>query len=368
MKDFPVAVVAWQASSSRKRAFCVSFTRGQGTDYEFTVRGTSWDEDLIVDGEVYYSTSGGSLSDIDSSASLSVDNAELKANFDEITSEDLQAGLWNGAAIELFSIDPDGLSDSPQIGKGDRWIGTLGQITVDRLTFIAEWRGRLQSLQQTYGWLIGNTCVHTLGDDKCAKDLTDFTVEGTLDAISDDGLTFTDSARTEDGPAGTVDIANVTNGSPTVIDLDDSMSLSDGDAVNIVVDEPVALNGPQIVRNPSGTRFEVVLDTTDGGAFSAGTVTPLSNESGYFGYGTMELLDGDNAGKGIFVEVKWSDGANWGVQKAFPFPVLTGAAYRLVAGCDKLRATCKNKFDNLLNFLGFRAKGADWMQSIGRSE
>lgn len=373
MKVYTLASANYHNQASRKKAICLSITRGAGESWEETVRGTSWDQDLDLGGspaEVYYSTSGGALSDVESTSALNVDNAEIRANFDAITSEDLQAGLWNGAEVDCFVVNPDALSD----GRMDTlFVGTIGQITVDRLAFIAELRSRVQELQQSYGWVVGPTCVHTLGDAKCTVDLDagspqQYTVTGTLDSVSADGLTFTDSARNEAGPSGEVDIADVTNGNPTVIDLDDALDAADGDIVNITVDEPAAINGPQIVRNISGLRFEVEVDTTGADSFSAGTVKPLSGESGYFAYGWMELLTGDNSSKGIKREVKWSDGATWQLQQAFPFAVAGTEQYRLVAGCDKLEATCRVKFDNLLNFLGFRAKGSDWQQQIGRSE
>jgi hypothetical protein len=369
VKTFPVAVVAYYGNASRKRAYCLSLTRYDvdGTTVIQTVRGTAWDEDLTVDGSVFYTTSGGAISDIDSSAALNVDNGELRANFDAITSEALQAGLWNGAAVELFVVDPDGLSESPYGGKERLLVGNIGIVTVDRLSFIAELRGQLQSMQQTYGWFVGANCVHTLGDAKCTKDLTAFTVTGTLDSVSADGLTMVDSARSEAGPAGAVSISSITLGTTTIVIA--TIDLDDGAVVNIAVVGPTLLNGPQIARNPTGTQFEINVDTSAESAFVSGTVTPLSGESGYWQYGTMELTSGDNANQGIRREIKWSQPGSWGLQQAFPFPVAGTETYRLVSGCDKLEETCIDKFDNVLNFLGFKGvKGQDWMMQVGRNE
>jgi uncharacterized phage protein (TIGR02218 family) len=44
--------------------------------------------------------------------------------------------------------------------------------------------------------------------------------------------------------------------------------------------------------------------------------------------------------------------------------IATGAAIRLEPGCDKLAATCREKFDNFLNFRGFpHIPGEDWLIS-----
>lgn len=348
------------AAPARKRAVCISISRTLGS--ALTVYGTAWDEDVgPFEGNVYYSTSGGAVSDLDSSSALNVDNAELRANFDAITTEDLQAGLWNGAVVELFVVNPDDLT----MGRYVSFPGTIGQITVDRLTWIGELRGRMQALQQSYGWNVATTCPHTLGDEMCTKDLTAFTVTGTLDSVSTDGLTFTDAARTEAGPAGGVAIASITLGNPTVVTTASALGLTDGAAVNIATNE-ARLSGPWQARNPTGAQFEINIDSTGYTAFTSGTVTPLSAESGWFAYGKMRIDGGANAG--IWREVKLYIVSKWTLQNAFPFAVAGTEAYTMVAGCDKLEETCRVKFSNILNFLGFRVKGNDWLMQVGRSE
>lgn len=368
MKTFTLAAKNYYNQASRKRAIGISITRDAGTANEFTVRGTSWDEDQTIAGDVYYSTSGGALSDLDSFSALNVDNGEIKANFDAITSEDLQAGRWNGAAVELFVFDPDNVGN----GKLETWNFTLGQITVERLSFVSELRGRMQILQQSLGWYVGPTCVHTLGDEMCQKDLTDFTKIGTLESVSDDGLTFTDSSRTEPGPTGGLDIVSITdNGDGTAtVETDGDLNLRESDTVNLSdVVGPAIVNGPWQIRNPSGPRFDIPADIDGQPSFVSGTATRLGAESGYFDYGWMELTTGANSGKGIKREIKtYVDGGTWTIQQAFPYVVNGDEDYRLVAGCDKIEATCIDKFDNIVNFLGFRVKGNDWLMQVGRNQ
>ncbi len=46
-----------------------------------------------------------------------------------------------------------------------------------------------------------------------------------------------------------------------------------------------------------------------------------------------------------------------------------GSLIRLVAGCDKRGQTCRQKFDNFLNFRGFpHIPGEDWLQAYPRSD
>lgn len=370
MKSFPIAVVNYYNAPARKRAYCLLIRRydPDGNLLE-TVRGTSWDADIPIDdnspADIYYSTSGGALSDIDSSNAMNVDNGEFMANFDAITSEALQAGLWSVAKVDLFVVNPDAPNDGKDYLLKD-W--TVGQTTVERLNFSLELRGKMQSMQQPYGWLVGANCPHTLGDSKCTKDLTAFTVTGTLDSVSDDGLTLFDSVRTEAGPTGSSSIASITLGNPSKIYLVTPMSLLDGAIVLVSVSGPDLLNGPQIARNPVGTYLELNIDSTSADPFISGTVTPLSGSSGYWAYGWIELTSGANSGNGIRREIKWSKSGSWGLQEAFPFAAGI-ETYRMVAGCDKLHETCITKFDNVLNYLGFiGVKGQDWMVQVGRSE
>tara|TARA_R110002072_G_scaffold184588_1_gene341116 strand:+ start:439 stop:1323 length:885 start_codon:yes stop_codon:yes gene_type:complete len=54
-----------------------------------------------------------------------------------------------------------------------------------------------------------------------------------------------------------------------------------------------------------------------------------------------------------------------------PIPVAVGVgdAVRIIAGCDKRAQTCREKFDNMMNFQGFPdIPGDDWLMSVPRSD
>ena len=85
--------------------------------------------------------------------------------------------------------------------------------------------------------------------------------------------------------------------------------------------------------------------------FERGRVTVLSGAAA----GLVGLVKFDREVDGQRLVELWVD---------FGLAPVVGDMVRLEAGCDKLAATCKAKFDNFLNFRGFPdLPGEDWMTS-----
>ena len=91
---------------------------------------------------------------------------------------------------------------------------------------------------------------------------------------------------------------------------------------------------------------------------------------GWFARGRLEVLDGPAAGLwGAIKTDRVVDRAReielWSPLRG---TVAQGDMVRLVAGCDKLFATCRMKFGNVLNFQGFPdLPGDDWMMAYPSS-
>lgn len=82
------------------------------------------------------------------------------------------------------------------------------------------------------------------------------------------------------------------------------------------------------------------------------TDTARTEADGYFDGGLITWTSGNN--DTYQMEVKTSTAAGViTLQQEMPNATVIGDTYSLSAGCDKLLATCKTKFSNVVNFRGF---------------
>jgi len=81
------------------------------------------------------------------------------------------------------------------------------------------------------------------------------------------------------------------------------------------------------------------------------TDTARTENSGYFEGGLVTWTGGANAN--YRMEVKTFANGVVTMQQAMPNAISVGDTYNMSAGCDKIRATCIAKFNNIVNFRGF---------------
>lgn len=79
----------------------------------------------------------------------------------------------------------------------------------------------------------------------------------------------------------------------------------------------------------------------------------LQKETDYFNYGIIEFTSGN--AKGIKIEIKQNIGPTNKIEFQLPlnYVLSIGDNFKIISGCNKNKDTCKNKFNNLLNFRGF---------------
>jgi uncharacterized phage protein (TIGR02218 family) len=82
------------------------------------------------------------------------------------------------------------------------------------------------------------------------------------------------------------------------------------------------------------------LDAFDDGSFTAGKLT---------------FTAGANAGLAVEIKVHRVDegGVLIELWQQMPEPIAEGDTFTVTAGCDKRFATCRDRFDNIVNFRGF---------------
>ncbi|HBM91306.1 MAG TPA: beta tubulin [Rhodospirillaceae bacterium] len=191
MKTISTALQAHLDGELTTLAELVKITRADETIIAFTTH----DADLIADGVTYKadgSYSGGALKQ----------DTNLKANdfnvlgilgSEQITRDDLEAGLYDLARIDVFLCNWSDLSQGLlRIRRG--WIG---EVTFSDGQYIASLRGFQDMLSRRVGETYTPECRYDLGEARCGVDLSSLAVTGTVSGTID-GRSFVDNTRSED--------------------------------------------------------------------------------------------------------------------------------------------------------------------------
>ena len=156
---------------------------------------TDHDENKLINGVTYLAASGMTASSIETSGALNVDNLEVEGMLvsPSITEQELIAGRWDHAAIEIFLFN----WRDPAAGEIILRTGRLGELSADGKHFRAEIRGLTQQLQQSIGDVYQPACRADFGDDKCKFNKATVTTTTTVQTVTTNGLTITSAALTQ---------------------------------------------------------------------------------------------------------------------------------------------------------------------------
>jgi len=157
--------------------YCWRMTRSDGTVLGFT----DHDRDLAFDGTLFAATEGFEKTEMVSSVGYGVDNLDVAGvlNSTRLDDDELSAGLFDNAAIELFCVNWQSVDQRILIRKGN-----LGEITRQGQEFKAEIRGLAHHLNQPRGRLFQYGCDADFGDTRCGRDLNDPAYKGSGAVIS----------------------------------------------------------------------------------------------------------------------------------------------------------------------------------------
>lgn len=139
-------------------------SRADGTELGFT----DHDRDLTVGQTVCRAASGWRSGAVDSAVGLAAGSASVAGSLDDaaITEADINAGLYDGAAVALWRVD----WARPDL-RVRMWTATLVRMRRDGGAFIAELEGPLARLERVVGRTYGRTCDALLGDGRCRVEL-----------------------------------------------------------------------------------------------------------------------------------------------------------------------------------------------------
>lgn len=180
MKTLPAGLQAHLDGGATTLCWCWKLTRNDSVVLGFT----DHDAPVPFGGVSYEAATGFTASEVQSSLGLSVDNLSVigALSSNALNDDDLAAGLYDGAAIEIWRVNWVDPSQRVLMRKG-----TVGEVKRGKTAFEAEVRGLVQQLNQPIGRTFGYNCDADCGDARCGVNLAGaaFTGSGTITAVTD---------------------------------------------------------------------------------------------------------------------------------------------------------------------------------------
>lgn len=176
-------------------ALCWRLERRDGVALGFTTH----DRDLAIDGLVYRAAPGMLPSAISLTDGFDAESLDVKGalSADAIRAEDLAAGRWDGAAVNVFMVDweePEG--ETFPVARGE-----LGEVSAKGDAFEAELRGPAALLDAPVVEETSPGCRAALGDKRCRVDLAGRTRLTRIAAVVEEGVVEVEDAAAGDAYA-----------------------------------------------------------------------------------------------------------------------------------------------------------------------
>jgi hypothetical protein len=348
MRTISAAMLAHLQGATQTVATLWLVTRKDGQQFAVT----DLDQPITYNGITYKAAGGYTHSQVDMTSDLSTANLEVQAVFDSsaITQASLESGAWDFATVVCELVNYADLSMGAVVLDS----GVIGQISIMNGAYKAELRGLAQIVQQEQGEMFSPTCRATFGDSKCTVNLAPLTVGGSVASVNS-AVSWNDPTLTQVGPTvGFVDTHGwrIPTRSPFTIQIvppTGGAFVSDGG-----VHDPVGNTWGAVGGSPGKNQYTVSgtgLYTFDGADNPGQEVFINYNYSiGYFAYGTVKFLSGQNAG--FSMEVKTFSPGVVTLAMAMPFPIAVGDTYTITAGCDRQIGTCFTRYNNIVHFRG----------------
>jgi uncharacterized phage protein (TIGR02218 family) len=191
MKTTTTSLTAHLQLEVTTMVMCWKVTRIDGLVLGFTAH----DRDMTISSVAYASLTGFTPTAIRTTVGLAVDNLDVDGLLvsPSLTEEDLVAGKWDFAEVEVFEVNYKNLA----MGTIKHRKGHLGEIKTGVHNFSAELRGLTQFYTNIIGELYSPGCRANFGDARCGINVASYTVLGSVSEATADRQTFVDVTRVE---------------------------------------------------------------------------------------------------------------------------------------------------------------------------
>jgi uncharacterized phage protein (TIGR02218 family) len=164
MRQISDAFAARLAASETTRCACWRFTRGDGAVFG----ATDHDGTLSFDGVAYAPAAGLESAAFASSSGLAPGGVAAKGavSLDIVHAADIDAGLWDGARVDVWRVDWREPEHRVHV-----WAGRLSEITRQGEAFSAELVSLKADLERKIGRVYARDCDAEVGDARCGADL-----------------------------------------------------------------------------------------------------------------------------------------------------------------------------------------------------
>lgn len=178
MRTVPTALAGHLAGEATTTCHCWRVTRRDAVVLGFTEH----DRDLLFDGTTFLAASGFAASEAEAATGLTANADEVAGGFSSaaIREEDLAAGLFDGARMELFLVNWAAPGEHMLLN-----VREIGEVSRAGGAFRAELRSIAHRLDQPQGRVYGRRCDASLGDARCGVDLAAWQGEGTVTEVRD---------------------------------------------------------------------------------------------------------------------------------------------------------------------------------------
>lgn len=177
MKTLPTGLASHYAQGTTTLAYALKLERIDLEVFGFT----SSTENMMLEGVLFSSTQGLSVSSLEFNDGFAVDNLEL-TTLDDGTlfiKNEVIGGIWRNCVFTILRYNFMNLDD----GFETIMVGTIGDITMKQGLVTVELRGLQAALQQTLGIVVSATCRARLGDSLCTVDLAPYTATGVVTTV-----------------------------------------------------------------------------------------------------------------------------------------------------------------------------------------